>query len=378
MDISPDKQNINTVFSNTSYYIDFYQRDYRWTDEPVKRLLDDLFYKFTNQYERFKNIGPSDEAIAEHYPWYYLNTYVTNTVEGRVYIVDGQQRLTTLSLILVKLHHMADDMKSELDGWIDGKIAGQTGFDKVFWMNHVSHKPTQMALYREKSPKKAPTDTGITALNMVRNYQTISDRLDAELKDRHQFETFVFYFLQRVVLINLRVERTDVPMVFEVINDRGVRLRSYEILKGKLLGQINKRELEQEGYSERWDSLASAINDYREDQFDEFFRFFLKAKFAGTRREGQRFDGDYHRAIFSNDVNGKLRLDHNPPAVKKFLKEQFTYYGCLYRKLLKAYDKRGKNSRPSTIIHCSALMPLSCLVCRSVVCTIHRRKRRLM
>ena len=39
MDISPDKQNIDRVFSNTAYYIDFYQRDYRWTAEPVLRLL---------------------------------------------------------------------------------------------------------------------------------------------------------------------------------------------------------------------------------------------------------------------------------------------------------------------------------------------------
>lgn len=43
MEISPDKQNIDRVFSNTAYYIDFYQRDYRWTDEPVLRLLDDIF-----------------------------------------------------------------------------------------------------------------------------------------------------------------------------------------------------------------------------------------------------------------------------------------------------------------------------------------------
>ena len=41
-----------------------------------------------------------------------------------------------------------------------------------------------------------------------------------------------FYFLQRLVLINLNVEKTEVPMVFEVINDRGVRLKPYEILKG--------------------------------------------------------------------------------------------------------------------------------------------------
>jgi len=52
MDISPDKQNIDRVFSNTAYHIDFYQRDYRWTDEPVRRLLDDIFHKFKEQYTR--------------------------------------------------------------------------------------------------------------------------------------------------------------------------------------------------------------------------------------------------------------------------------------------------------------------------------------
>ena len=46
MDVTPDKQNLDMVFANTTYYIDFYQRQYKWTVEPVNRLLDDIFYKF--------------------------------------------------------------------------------------------------------------------------------------------------------------------------------------------------------------------------------------------------------------------------------------------------------------------------------------------
>lgn len=52
MGISPDKQNIAQVFSGTAYHIDFYQRDYRWNAEPVLRLLDDIFFKFEEQYGR--------------------------------------------------------------------------------------------------------------------------------------------------------------------------------------------------------------------------------------------------------------------------------------------------------------------------------------
>ena len=102
MDVSPDKQNIDRVFSSTTYYIDFYQRDYRWGEEPVLRLLDDIFHKFNGQYARSRELDPGKEVISTKYPWYYLNTYVTNVVDGRVYVVDGQQRLTTLSLVLIK------------------------------------------------------------------------------------------------------------------------------------------------------------------------------------------------------------------------------------------------------------------------------------
>lgn len=339
MDISPDKQNIDRVFSNTAYYIDFYQRDYRWTDEPVLRLLDDIFFKFKEEYARSEALDPSPETITEHYPWYYLNTYVTNVVGGRTYVVDGQQRLTTLSLILVKLRHLAIDYGSELQGWLETKIGGQQGFERHFWMNHVGHKEAQKALFDGKALDEVPVDSGITAQNMVANYRTISAFIDKELKDQRCFETFVFYFLYRLVLINLGVEQTDVSMVFEVINDRGVRLRPYEILKGKLLGQIDKIELDRDKYNELWEDRANAINAFKEDEMDAFFRFFLKAKFANSRKEGQRFDGDYHREMFSTSMDEKLGLLHNPAKVKSFLKGDFDYYSRLFIKLRKHYGE---------------------------------------
>lgn len=345
MDISPDKQNIDQVFSNTAYYIDFYQRDYRWNDEPVLRLLDDVFHKFCEQYVRISEVDADEETIAAYYPWYYLNTYVTNTVDGHVYVVDGQQRLTTLSLILIKLRHLAKHFESDLAGWIDRKIAGQSGRKTRFWMNHVEHAAAQQALFEGKTPTDGDIASGTTARNMVQNYAIISLFFDEKLKDKRCFETFVFYFLKRVVLINLSVEQTNVSMVFEVINDRGVRLRPYEILKGKLLGQIDKLELESGKFNDLWEQRAAAINEYKEDEFDSFFRFYLKAKFAGTRKEGQRFDGDYHRAMFAPDMDCKLGLLHSPQKVKTFLKGDFSYYSELYTRLLDTYSRDQKQFR---------------------------------
>ncbi len=355
MDISPDKQNIDRVFSSTAYYIDFYQRDYRWTDEPVRRLLEDIFFKFKEPYARFRDLDPGKEAVTAHYPWYYLSTYVTNVVDGRVYVVDGQQRLTTLSLVLIKLRHLARRHKSKLAGWIDSKIAGSSGFEQEFWMNHVGHKPVQQALFDGVDSKIVKPASGATAQNMVKNYETISTFLEEELGNKHCFETFVFYFLHRVVLINLGVEQTDVSMVFEVINDRGVRLRPYEILKGKLLGQINKSELDKGGYNELWENQAAAINAFKEDELDSFFRYYLKAQFAATRKEGQRFDGGYHRPMFAEDVDGRLGLAHSPAKVKAFLKGDFTYFTNLYVKLWKAY---AEDSGAFRSVYYNALLDL--------------------
>lgn len=334
MDISPDKQNIDQVFSSTVYWIDFYQRDYKWNPEPVRRLLSDIFYKFEEQYEKHPELDASKEIITAHYPWYYLNTYVTNTIDGRVYVVDGQQRLTTLTLFLIKLKHLADKFESKAGKWLDQKIAGHSGFDMAFWMNHVRHIKTLGALYENDNDlKNIDVSTGITAVNLVNNYQVISDHLDKKIPTKHKFETFTFYFLYRLVLINLSVEQTDVPMVFEVINDRGVRLKPYEILKGKLLGQIDKVEMEKDDYNGKWEKRVTQVNQFSEDEIDNFFRYFLKAKFSSSRKDGQRFDGDYHREMFKQDMNTQLKLEHNPTAVKGFLKDTFRYYSDLYSKV---------------------------------------------
>lgn len=334
MDISPDKQNIDSVFSNTVYHIDFYQRDYKWTESPVQRLLDDIYYQFAEKYQKHADVDPGKETVTAHYPWYYLNTYVTNVIEGRVYVVDGQQRLTTLTLILIKLRHLAKRYESKTVNWLENKIAGYSGMEREFWMNHVRYTDQLNALFEGCDDfKSINSSAGITAANLVKNYQLIDQWCDSHLDNRHKLETFVFYFLTRLVLINLAVEQTDVPMVFEVINDRGVRLNPYEILKGKLLGQIDKIELENGDYNGIWERQTKKVNAFRENEIDNFFRAWLKAKFADSRKDGQRFDGDYHREMFTNGMNNLLQLDHNPSAVKPFLKETFTYYTNLYARI---------------------------------------------
>ena len=343
MDIAPDKQNIDRVFSNTTYYIDFYQRQYKWNDAPVRRLLEDVFYKFNEEYNKFKDSDIPLNQLISKYSWYYLNTYVTNIVDGKLFVVDGQQRLTTITPILIKLYHLSSKYNSKLSGWLKNKIIGQSGFEEEFWMNHETHKVAMEGLLDGKELSAIETSSGITAINMVANYLVIDKWLDLELKTVHRFESFAFYFLQRLVLINLSVEKTEVPMVFEVINDRGVRLKPYEILKGKLLGQIEKDELDALGLNDVWENQVGKINSFKEDEIDQFFTYFLKAKLTDTRGTAQKFDKDYHRVMFEDEFNSFLSLKHNPKKVKSFLQNEFRYFADLYSKVFGYYKEYSAN-----------------------------------
>jgi len=338
MDIQPDKQNIDKVFSNITYYIDFYQRDYKWTKEPVETLLNDIFYIFDNEYKKYKDFDIEIEKLIEKFKWYYLNTYVTNKSDGKVYIVDGQQRLTTITLILMKLYHMAQEFDSNYKGWIESKIIGYDGPKKQFRMYHIKHLKTLEQIFNKEN--SVDVNSGISAINMRDNFKIIDKYLSNKLNTKQKFEIFTYYFLRRLVLVNLDVSQTDVAMVFEVINDRGVRLKPYEILKGKLLGEINKEELDELGLNELWENQIEKINNYFEDEADEFFMYYLRSKFVNTKGESKKFDTkNYHRSIFDTPLN----LEHNSKNIKKFLQEDFLYFTNLYIKLLDYYSFYNEN-----------------------------------
>ncbi|MBY0485546.1 DUF262 domain-containing protein [Nitrosomonas sp.] len=337
MEVNPEKQNINKLFSTTNYYIDFYQREYKWTNDEVKTLLDDIFYQFEQSYAKHKDLDASELNVSSKYPWYYLNTYITNknNTDKRTFVVDGQQRLTTLTLMLLALYRLCtvECLNSpDLGDWLKAKIVGVgVGGKKQFWMAHDKREALMQALFSGGASSENLISDGITARHMIDNFALLQKELSARLTSRHKLDTFIYYFLCQVVIINLEVDPIDVPMIFEVINDRGKRLQSYEILKGKLLGEIDKTEVDQ--YADIWDTSLRDLELRSENEVDDFFRTYLRAHFSETRKQGQMFDGPYHRVIFEDTCNNILHIKTNTIGVKEFLKGPFSYYAKLFLKL---------------------------------------------
>lgn len=344
-DIRPDEQNIDAVFTGTSYYIDFYQREYKWREEQVTTLLDDIFYKFDQHYDE-DGAEPSVEVV-ERYPWYYLSTYVTNRASGgRVYVVDGQQRLTTLALILVKLYHLCREAEglSERKEWVERHITSYSASGKTFWMGKGKREAPMRSLFEGNEASYNQAEQ-LTAATMVENYGVISNYLDEALSTRRRLEMFILYFLIRVVMVRLDVEQTDVPMVFEVINDRGMRLKSHEILKGKLLGKIPRDDIN--SYNEIWESCIGPLD--ADENADDFFETYFKSQFADTRAKSHVFGDDYQRVIFEepyNDVLGFRNQEHQAKAVanvKDFVEHDLKYYTDVYERVKKLGDSLNED-----------------------------------
>lgn len=330
-EVVPNKQNIESALRNKTYYIDFYQREYVWSKNTATTLLDDIFYTFDLGYEQFKDSEITQEVI-EKYAWYYLNVYIINKVDSRIYIVDGQQRLTTLTLIALKLYHLVENRT--IKDALKPCIFSSNSFGSSFNIDNDKRKNVMEFLLENKDSKEYTKEIkNDTQKNLLARYKDISEYLESNLKNNDKkLESFCHYFLLKLVLVELDISKDDTPMVFESINDRGQKLEPFEILKGKLLGALDKSDIE--SICNVWED---SIHKLEGININSFFSDYLKAKYIYKRdsKKETAINNLYHRYIFeSNDIADSLKLrktDSNQKQnIKDFIKKDIAYYSRLY------------------------------------------------
>ena len=329
--INPDKQTVESCLKNKSYYIDFYQREYVWSKDTVEILLRDIFYAFELSYDNYKEAELTQELL-EKFNWYYLNIFITNNINGKVYVVDGQQRLTTLTLIATKLYHITQNefLKDTLKECIYGRDKWK---GNIFRLDHDKrHEIMEKILNGDiETPLSFKNKTEET---LWWRYLDISKYIDDKQMDTKKLDTFISYFLERLVLVELTITKDDTPMIFEVINDRGEALKPFEILKGKLVGALDKNDTEY--YSDSWDtSLARLFN-----MEDDFFVDYIRSRFIFKRNSKMEsaINNAYHRYIFeNNDIGNELAFRKTDkkqiPNIKEFISDSVNYYSKLYAKI---------------------------------------------
>ncbi len=358
--VEPQAKNIGEIFgihrALDIYNIDFYQREYRWEEEhTVNQLIKDIFDAFEEKYESDGLKGEALEGkIEQEYQWYYLNTIILNKEKTDTYIVDGQQRLTTLLLMLIALYHISDKHDSQYKDRLEKLIRVKSENTHKFVINHETRGNKKLGeIFEHSCDAQTNQDDTTTPANLVKNYisiyNTLNSKLDPYLPRPHKLEAFTLYFLSNIVLISLKIDNyKDVPMVFEVINDRGERLKPYEVLKGKLLGKIaDKKEiLKDNGYNEKWDKRIGDLLK-RERDIDLFFEHFLTARYSQSQNDRDEYfaQSDYQKGVYRSMSKGNPLPFSDQDEIKDFLDNIFPYYVQLYLDLIQ--DREEEDSTPA-------------------------------
>ena len=211
-----------TLFDTEAHYvIPRYQRAYAWEDKEIVQLIDDI------------NDSTGD---------YYIGSLVVAKVKGKVEtyeVVDGQQRLTTLYLLL---HYLVSC------GRLEGEVGKTLSFDCRPNSNYTLTHIQGLLLDRNSLADNEDRleQSIMNGLKVIDQKFTTGDAID------------VAAFIERlnsVILYRIEVpEHTDLNRYFEIMNTRGEQLEQHDILKAQLMRYLNRRE--QEFFARVWDACS--------------------------------------------------------------------------------------------------------------------------
>jgi len=296
MKITPTTLTINQLFNNQSeqFFIPAYQRRYAWTWKQAKELFDDI-----------NNLNPGDQHL--------LGNIVCLTAPhsagiNKLDVVDGQQRITTLSLFLKAFQHIFDKQGEESDRDEIEKMLSSKGPDKV------KHQKVLLGELDNPDYKKVLNQKDVESVvnrNLQSNYLDLLSWI--EVLTPAEINTLHFNLINNVSVIRLDVyEAKDAYKLFETINNRGLSLNPTDIIKNFLLGHASY--FDDETLNEvkaNWKALIIALDDIRTD---DFFRQFMSMKL--TRKLTFTYLTDEFKKYYVHEVKDT----HNLPEYKRYNK----------------------------------------------------------
>jgi uncharacterized protein with ParB-like and HNH nuclease domain len=102
--IDAKARNVRELLGGKKYTIDYFQREYRWQTKHMAELINDLSARFLSAWKPAHGRG----EVAK-YPTYFLGSIIVSSERGKASVIDGQQRLTSLSILLIWVLHGLQD-----------------------------------------------------------------------------------------------------------------------------------------------------------------------------------------------------------------------------------------------------------------------------
>ena len=323
---------VRELLAGRKYSIDYYQREYKWQTKQVAELIDDLVAKFSEDYEP----GHERTAVSE-YGHYFLGSIIVSDKDGQKFIIDGQQRLTTLTLLLIWLQHQLqdDDQRSQLAELIFSSQFGKRSFN----LDIPERTPCMDAIHAGR--EFIATDESESVANIVGRYSDIDDAFPEDLR-KDALPYFVDWLIECVHLVEITAySDSDAYTIFETMNDRGLSLTPADMLKGYLLASITDSD-DRVHAGKVWKDRTAALAELGKDEDADGIKSWLRSQYAATIRERKRgaapedFDligTEFHRWV--RDHEERLGLSKSSDFVH-FIDRDFAFYGRWYERLRKA------------------------------------------
>ena len=311
------------------YTLDYYQREYNWQKGQVEEFLDDLTNKFLENYKESHNL----EAV-DNYSYYFLGPIIIseNGKTSERYIVDGQQRLTTLTLLLINLYRMFDDAEDKPD--IVNLIFSEEFGQRSFNLDIPERAQCIEALY--EGMDFDDTNQPESIRNIIACSDYIKSNFSEDLRGS-VLPYFVHWLLEKVYLIEITASvDDDAYTVFETMNDRGLPLSPTDMLKGYLLTKITN--VQRDRASKVWRDRIQCLQNLGKDETENAIKAWLRSQHAKRMIDFDLIGNKFHRWV-RNQTN-ELNLKSNDDFAN-FIERDFKFYSswyCLLQEVSKSLE----------------------------------------
>ena len=333
--IDADDRTIFDVLNERKYKVDYFQREYSWEQKHIDQLVTDLTSTFLDNYT------PGDPRTAvEHYNNYYLGPFVVSSKDGMKSIIDGQQRLTSLTLFLIFLNNLQKELggKESIEPLVFSEKYGQKSFN----IQVDERKACLEKLFLEGHYEVQPDDDE-SASNMVARYANIEDAFPDEIKGA-AFPYFLDWLKYNVILVEITAYSDDnAYTIFESMNDRGLNLTSTEMLKGYILSRFGEAK-DREKANQFWKESIQTLHKQSKDEDQQFFQAWLRSQYADTIRQSkagssnedfEKIGTRFHSWFRDNLPKMGLKA-YSPGEFRKLVHEEMKFYLRVYLDILDA------------------------------------------
>ena len=338
---------INKLLKEQKFTIDYFQREYRWQEKHIKLLVEDLTTTFLKSYK-----PEHKRPEVANYQSYYLGPVVFSISPdtGKKSIIDGQQRITSITLLLIYLNHLQTANTQKVS--IGDLIFSEKNKEKSFNMSDEMREPCLKALY-ETGEYIIKDDDDETVKNMVARYEDIDECFPEEL-NQQALPFFIDWFKENVVIVEITAYSDDnAYLIFETMNDRGLNLTPTEMLKGFVLSRITNQKQRNE-INGIWKAEIQKLHAFDENADQVFFQAWFRSKYAVTIRPGKADSEDKDFELIGSRFHNWFKDSHKSlfnlktsDDFYRFFKNQFPFYVKWFIKIWNA-ENSFNSSMPHT------------------------------